>query len=75
MRSLKRRFNNVTKKNPYWSSYTCFVEAIKKQEFNKQTIHRWFNKLVKKDDYDRKDKRALFFHLRDLTNNLDDNQF
>ena len=49
MKSLERRFNNITKKNLYWSSCTCFTEAIEKQNFSKQTIHRWFNKLVEKD--------------------------
>ncbi len=74
MKSLERRFNNITKKNHSWSSYICFAEAITGQKFSRQTIHRWFNKLVEKDDYDKKDKKAILSHLWDLTNDLEDNQ-
>jgi len=74
MRSLKRRFKNIEKGNPFWSSYICFAEAVSGQKFSKQTIHRWFLKLVDNDDYDKKDKRALLSHLRDLSNDLEDNK-
>ena len=30
-------------------------------------ISRWFNKLVEKDDYDKKDKKALIQHLVNLS--------
>jgi hypothetical protein len=79
MRSLQRRFNKITKDNPYWSSYICFCRAIDGQDFTKQTISRWFNELVEKDDYDKKDKKALIRYLLSLTektkNNTEDNQF
>ncbi len=38
MKSLKRRFDNISNKNQYWSSYVCFAEAIKGQNFNKETL-------------------------------------
>jgi hypothetical protein len=79
MKSLERRFNKITKENPYWSSYICFAEAISGQKFSRQTIHRWFNKLVEKDDYDKKDKRALLKQLIELTQKSktipEDNEF
>lgn len=59
MKSLERKFNNIIKKNPYWSSYVCFSAAIKNQNFSEQTIRRWFNKLVDKDDYEKKDKGTI----------------
>lgn len=68
MKSLERRFNNITEKNPSWSSYTCFVNAIKEQGFSEQIIHRWFNKLVDKDDYAKKEKRAVVDFLVGLSN-------
>lgn len=74
MRSIKRRFNNITPKNPFWSSYLCLTEAIKGQNFNKQTIHRWFNKLVHKDDFERKDKKDILSHLSILTTDPKDNK-
>lgn len=63
MKSIKRRFDEISIKNQYWSSYICFAEAIKKQKFNKETLQIWFNKLVSKDDYDKKDKKILLDQL------------
>ncbi len=68
MKSIERRHNNVAEKNPKWSSHTCFAEAVKDQGFSKQAISRWFNKLIGKDDYARKDKRAVLGFLIDLSN-------
>jgi len=70
MRSIQKRFNNITNKNPNWSSYICFAEAIKEQRFSKQTIHRWFQKLVDKDDYVNNEKKEILTHLENLTNTL-----
>ncbi len=67
MKSLERRFNNITEKNPNWSSYICFAEAIKGQDFNEQAIRRWFNKLVEKDDYAKNEKKAVLGFLIDLS--------
>jgi len=79
MRSLQRRFNNITGGNPYWSSYICLAEAIDEQGFSRQTISKWFNKLVEKDDYDKKDRRAILKHLSKLSQEiktpLEDNHF
>jgi hypothetical protein len=74
MKSIERRFNNIKKDNPYWSSYICFAEAVKNQNFSKQTLHRWFNKLVDKNDYSRSDKRTILSHLNILTKYTEDNQ-
>lgn len=70
MRSLQARFNQVSEKHPLWSSYICFAEAIKHQKFGQETIHRWFSKLVKEDDYIKKEKRAILEYLENLTNML-----
>jgi len=74
MKSIERRFNNITQGNPYWSSYICFTKAIRGQNFSKQTLHRWFNKLVDKNDYSKNDKRAILHHLEILTKHTEDNQ-
>ena len=68
MKSIERRFNNIQGKQPGWSSYVAFAVAITGQKFSKESLHRWFNKLVEKDDYDKKDKRGIMKHLEDLTN-------
>jgi DNA invertase Pin-like site-specific DNA recombinase len=67
MKSIKRRFNNIAKRNPNYSSYLSFAEAVKGQGFSKQTIQRWFNKLVDKDDYARSEKRETVDFLINLS--------
>lgn len=63
MKSIEKRFQMISKKNPYWSTNSCFVETVRGQNFSEQTVCRWFNKLVEKDDYDKKDKKqVLAFH-------------
>jgi len=67
MKSLERRFNNIAQLNPYWSSYICFTEAVKEQNFSRKIIMKHFNKLVEKDDYDKADKKYLIKQLFDLS--------
>ena len=74
MRSIGRRFKNITEKKPLWSSYLCFAEAIKGQKFTKPMINRWFSKLVEKDDYSKSDKRQILKQLEDLSNHIEDTQ-
>lgn len=59
MKSLERRFNNIVKLNPKWSSLICFGEAVTGQNFSRITIAKYFNKCVEKSDYDKKDKREI----------------
>ena len=68
MKSLERRFINISEKYPLWSSHTCFAEAVVYQRFSRSIIHRWFSKLVQRDDYARNEKRAILEHLENLTN-------
>ncbi len=69
MKSLERRFNNISQLNPYWSSHTCFAEAVKNQNFSRRIISYYFNKLVGKDDYDKADKKAVLGYLISLSSN------
>jgi hypothetical protein len=66
MRSIYRRFKKVSVENPFWSSYICFGESIRYQKFTKRIILKWFNKLVVRNDYDKKDKKDILKHLCDL---------
>lgn len=67
MRSLERKFNNISEKKPLWSSYVCFAEAIKHHNFSEKIIKYWFNRLVDKEDYCRREKREVLKHLHDLS--------
>ncbi len=59
MKSLKRVFEKLKKKNPYWSDYTCFSRAISGKGFSKRTISHHFNKLVDKGDYSGQEKKDI----------------
>jgi len=74
MRSLEARYKNIADRNPDWSSYACFAEAIKGQGFETQTVRRWFSKIVEKDDYERNDKKKILLQLERLTKTPEDNQ-
>ena len=73
MRSIQARFNKVSEKNPYWSSLVSFQEAVRGQKFSKDTINRWFHRLVEKGDYPKnitKDVlRNVYFANKDAQEN------
>ena len=69
MKSLERRFSNISQFNPVWSSYICFVEAVKDQNFSKRIVNYYFNKLVEKDDYAIAEKREIVEYLNMLSTN------
>jgi len=66
MKSLERRFNNIQNRNPYWSTYTCFAEAVIGANFTKRTLRYWFSRLVDKSEYDKKERQSTIDHLLDL---------
>lgn len=74
MKSLERRFRNILEKNPCRSSYICFAEAVRGRKFSRQTIHRWFRKLVDKSDYDKKERKTLLANLSELSNAVEDDR-
>lgn len=73
MRSIQRRCEKIAEKNPNKNSYLCFAEAIKGQNFSQQTVHRWFEKLVEKDDFDKSEKKGILAFL-DNYNIAEDNK-
>lgn len=66
MRSIKRRFNIVRRKNPAWSTVVCFAEAIRDQRFSKRTVYLWFNRLVDKEDFSKEARVKLLRYLANL---------
>lgn len=72
MRSIQRRFNETQSKNKDFSTYMSFARSIRNQKFSKDMIGRWFNKLVDKDDYNKKDKKTLLDHLFKLSRGSED---
>jgi hypothetical protein len=63
MRSIERRFKNVSKKHPDWSSDNCLLHTVENQNFSEQYIARWFNKLVPEEDYSSSEKKDILANL------------
>lgn len=63
MKSLERRYQTIVNLEPQFSSYTCFSRTVSGCEFKRPTIAKWFNKLVDKNDYEKKDRLKLIEHL------------
>ncbi len=63
MRSIKRVFEKIKRENPYWSDYTCFSKAISGKRFSRETISRYFNELVGKNDSSRGEKKEVLGRL------------
>ena len=74
MKSIVRRFNKINRKNPGLSTTSCFAMTITNQNFSRQTIARGFNKLVDKNDYDKKNKKEIIAFYERLTKKPEDNQ-
>jgi hypothetical protein len=67
MRSLKRIFDKVREKNPFWSDYICFAEAVRGKKFSKKTIVRHFNSVVDNGDYAKGEKKDVLKFLAELS--------
>jgi len=67
MKSLEKRFKNISEKNPNLGSYICFAEAIKHRNFTPDMISRWFSKSVDKDDYNPRERKAILKFLYGLS--------
>lgn len=74
MRSIERRFVAFQSKQPELSSFMNFAMAVKSQNFNKDAIHRWFNKLVDTEDYEASDKRIILKHLVSISHPEDNRE-
>jgi hypothetical protein len=72
MKSIERRFKGISSRHPFWSSYTCFAEAILGQNFTRESIQYWFNKLVDKTDYVQGEKKGLLEHLEHLNKPIEE---
>jgi hypothetical protein len=63
-------FQEISRLNPYWSSWVCFCEVIKgRKNLSKKTIRKYFEKLVDKDDYARDERKELLEYLYVLASN------
>jgi len=66
MKTLIQKFKEVSRLNPFWSSYLCFADVIKTGKYKSREIRKSFNSLVSKKDYDRCDKENVLQFLFNL---------
>ena len=60
-------FQNISRLNPYWSSWICFCEAIEgRKNITNKIVKKHFDKLVDKDDYAKEERRELLNYLFSL---------
>jgi hypothetical protein len=68
MRSIQRKFDEISKKRPKNGSFDCFVNAIKGRGYKKRIILKWFNTLVSREDYAKGEKKELLEYLYNVSN-------
>ncbi len=66
---------HVSKKQPNFSTYICFTNAVKYQNFSRRSLSCWFDILVDKEDYEQKDRNVLIGQLNNLSVLLEDYTF
>ncbi len=59
MKTIKGSFSKIQTENPLYGSIVCFNLAIMGQKFNKDSIIKWFSKLIKKEEYIGSSKKQL----------------
>lgn len=65
-----REFEELTRKNPQWSTWVCFCETVwKRDNLNLGTITKYFS-LVDKDDYNRGIKQDLINYSFQLSRGI-----
>ncbi len=66
MKSFVAKYEEVQRKNPFWSSYVVFINTIMLGKFGRKAAYAWFGKLVDKDDYAPDERHALLSYLGDV---------
>jgi hypothetical protein len=51
-----------------------FGRAVRGRHFKMDIIARWFNQLVSKDEYEKKDKKSIIANILYLTSLSEDNE-
>jgi len=65
-------FQNISRLNPYWSSWVCFCETITgRGGLSNKTIKKYFNRLINRDDYAQNEKTELLNYLYNLSSNFE----
>ncbi len=68
MKQLIKRFKSFREEHPALGDIIIMSMTIEGMEFSKEVIQRAFNRLVSKDEYDKKDKKEIIESLIDYSN-------
>ena len=68
MKDVQKRFDKYQKKRPNVSTFVNFAAAAKGTRLKHDTLRRWFNKLVEKEDYEGVSKFDILRCLDALSN-------
>ncbi len=76
MRSINARYQHFREKLPeQYPSYICFARAIKYQKYKYKMVSKWFDILVDKDEYYRKDRKQIVNSLYKLSGMAEEGEF
>jgi hypothetical protein len=68
MRSIEANYKNIEKKNPSLGTYPCIAYAVWGKNFSRDTIARFFPKVMPGDEYDKYTKNDYIDQLHTLSN-------
>jgi hypothetical protein len=68
MKSIQINYNNIQRKNPNLGPYPCLSYAVRNKNFSRDTISRFFVKIIPKDEYDKFTKNDYIDQLTALSN-------
>lgn len=68
MKSIKANLIRVIQRNPGYTNYTALATAIKGKGFSRKAILKAFNEFVPLEEYERKYKKRVIYHLYKLSN-------
>jgi hypothetical protein len=68
MKSIEANYRKAQAKNPWLGEISCLGEAVKGKYFSRDTISRFFVKVIPKSEYDKYTKNSFIDQLADLSN-------
>ena len=71
MEDITSLFFSVQQDNPHWSSYVCLLEAIRGKGYGRKTCEFYFDDLVDRDDYSKRDREGLIQTMLDISQTAD----
>jgi hypothetical protein len=76
MKSIQVKYSKIREELPWrYSSYICFAKTVKGQKYSRKMIGKWFDILVEKEDYVRKERNAIVSYLYELSNKVEEGEF